>query len=288
MNRSLVTAAAAIVFGGAAAAADLPARKAETIYAPPPPSAPSWAGFYAGINGGASWSSSQNVNIVTAPLVPGSTAFGLASLANGSASTSGNVNFAGGGQVGYNWQIGKAIVASAEADIQGVSNSGGTQQGIATGAVVNGVSVLSNVSGSHSVDYLGTVRGRLGYLVTPTLLLYGTGGVAYGGLNGNVNVLQTSNTGYVGLGSVAFSGARVGWVAGGGVEWLFLPDWSAKLEYLYFDLGSLTQSGFVAGNVAPVNTTFAATQASTRFDGQVVRAGANYHFNWGLAPVVSK
>ena len=73
---------------------------------------------------------------------------------------------------------------------------------------------------------------------------------------------------------------------------MFLPNWSAKIEYLYYDLGSVTYSlsplvttsvftGTVVGSVFP--------QASTRFNGNIVRAGVNYHFNWAApAPVVAK
>ena len=76
-----------------------------------------------------------------------------------------------------------------------------------------------------------------------------------------------------------------------------MPNWSAKVEYLYYDLGNITYSGGVSsviaqpGGVQPVGQLLyaLASQTSTRFNGNIVRAGVNYHFNWGApAPVVAK
>jgi outer membrane immunogenic protein len=91
------------------------------------------------------------------------------------------------------------------------------------------------------------------------------------------------------FGHGSFSDTRVGWTAGGGLEWLFAPNWSAKAEYLYYDLGAVTYGGspiatFTGGALFTLN----ALQSSTRFNGHVVRAGLNYHFNWGTALVVAK
>ena len=74
-------------------------------------------------------------------------------------------------------------------------------------------------SANANLSWFGTVRGRLGYLITPTLLIYGTGGFAYGQVD-----------------AWGFSSTHTGWTAGGGVEWMFAPHWSAKVEYLYVNL----------------------------------------------------
>jgi outer membrane immunogenic protein len=133
-------------------------------------------------------------------------------------------------------------------------------------------------------------------LITPTLLAYGTGGLAYGGVHLSSSIAQTC-TGCVFLGTPSsfgsFSDTRVGWTAGGGLEWMFLPNWSAKVEYLYYDLGSVTaNSSPIVGlnGVGVVGALFMTSfpQTTTRFNGHVVRAGLNYHFNWGAAPVVAK
>ena len=104
---------------------------------------------------------------------------------------------------------------------------------------------------SSRVNWYGTVRGRLGFLFTPTLLVYGTGGLAYGGVNTTVNhnTLMVSfplTSQGLAPGSASFSDTRVGWTAGGGLEWMFMPNWSAKVEYLYTDLGTTSLSTFGA------------------------------------------
>ena len=94
-----------------------------------------------------------------------------------------------------------------------------------------------------------------------------------------------------GRGSVLsnFSDTRVGWTVGGGLEWMFWPNWSAKVEYLYYDLGSVTFTLRVCSpqRVSGIGSRNS-TQSTTRFDGHIVRVGVNYHFNWGAAPVVAK
>jgi outer membrane immunogenic protein len=114
-----------------------------------------------------------------------------------------------------------------------------------------------------------------------------------GGVKTNVDIFQAAPTnGFIGAGvSNSVSNTKVGWTAGGGVEWMFLPNWSAKVEYLYYDLGTVTTATLpnAVVPVAPVVGIYALTHTSTRFNGNVVRAGINYHFNWGApAPVVAK
>lgn len=150
----------------------------------------------------------------------------------------------------------------------------------------------SNISVNTAVDYLGTVRGRLGFLVTPTLLIYGDGGFAYGGVHEGVDIASTFPPTGLGL-SPAFgsvTNTRTGWTAGGGLEWLFSPNWSLKAEYLYYDLGRVTfgVGGLTQFTERPALFTDLPV-ASTRFNGHIVRVGLNYHFDWwGPAPVVAK
>jgi outer membrane immunogenic protein len=214
----------------------------------------------------------------------------------------------GGGQFGYNYQIGDNIVAGIEADFQGAAVQG--QQGLvgtATTTILNFSSaacfsgcpdpVTSFVEDEKSIDWLGTVRARFGYLTTRTLLVYATGGLAYGGLTAGTSIFQTwgpSAAGpapFLSPGAVGhFSGTRAGWTLGGGLEWLFLPNWSVKVEYLHYDLGAVQ---FAAGpllTISPTGAVFAGAPSashsdtaiattSTRFYGDLVRAGVNYHFN---------
>ena len=175
-----------------ASAADMPLK------APPPPpvAAPSWTGWYVGMNAGYGWNS-DSVNVVGTPLFanPG-TAATVPSLAAAVASTTGNFperskGFIGGGQIGYNKQFDKFVVG-LEADIQGASIRGSSTVAGPTVGIVGfaGNSAQTTLSLSNKLNYLGTLRGDLGVTVTPTVLFYGTGGLAYGGVNSNTTVAQ--------------------------------------------------------------------------------------------------
>ena len=218
----------------------------------------------------------------------------VATLATGNHSLSPN-GFIGGGQIGYNYQFANSWVVGLEADFDGIAGAHRVEflwsDGIRAGGGGADRSDSSIITWRKSVDYLGTVRGRIGYLVTPTLLIYGTGGLAYGGVNANTGVVEAvSGSGdtpapFGSFGSVA--NTRIGWTAGGGAEWMFLPNWSAKVEYLYYDLGSVTYRSALPqfeaiGTVTWKSSAHAALR--TRFNGNVVRVGLNYHFSWGAAP----
>jgi len=265
----LAAASFAALSVGAAVAADLPGRKAAPAYLPPPPPPPLWTGFYAGLNLGGAWSAnSVNPNQLT-PYV--STADGQLFLLPGNGNGGSNAGgVVGGGQIGYNYQFGNSFLLGAEADIQGTSmssNTGNSNRILYPDPNFAGNFLVPLAPGGNpgiALNWFGTVRGRAGFLFTPTLLVYGTGGFAYGGVSGGFS--NSSNT-------------RTGWTAGGGVEWMFMPNWSAKAEYLYTDLNGGGQtigwSGFQTG-----------TRNHPRFN--VVRAGVNYHFNFGGAPTVAR
>jgi outer membrane immunogenic protein len=265
-----------------------------------------WAGFYLGINAGGTWSSSNGVNTSAVP-GPCDLArlgclanFGATSAALATFSVSRNNGaFIGGGQAGYNYQFGTSWLAGVEADIQGLAgatSSAAFNRSLNTLAIpiLPAESILETANVSRNVDWLGTLRGRLGWLATPTFLIYGTGGLAYGGVTANTNITQvvlndTSVAPYSSFGSL--NNTRVGWTAGGGIEWMFLPNWSLKAEYLYYSLSSVSYTLSPLINPSLVTGTAVSTaflQSSTRFNGNIVRAGLNYHFIWAPAPVVSK
>jgi outer membrane immunogenic protein len=307
LRRVLLASAGAFALTGAALAADLTRPPPPPVYVPPPP--PMWTGFYIGLNAGGTWSSNNTVDTSAIPGPCDTAIVGCVSvpnysetsarLATFSTSQGSNGGFIGGGQVGYNYQFGPSFVAGIEADIQGVAGSTGSAtftNSLANPNFVTPNPILETADVSRRVDYLGTLRGRLGWLVTPTFLIYGTGGLAYGGVNATTSIVQVDENAagalspnpYFSTGSL--NNTRVGWTAGGGVEWMFLPNWSVKVEYLYYDLGS------VSFGLSPLTTTVtgvgvfstAFPQSSTRFNGNIVRAGLNYHFNWAPAPVVAK
>jgi outer membrane immunogenic protein len=242
-----------------------------------------WTGFYAGLNIGGGWSAnSVNPNGWAPYLSP---ATGIITFAPGNFSGGSNAGgVVGGGQIGYNYQFGPSFLVGVETDFQGTSmSSGGNNNYIlypdpfVAGAFLTPLTPGGNAG--VSLNWFGTVRGRVGYLFTPTLLVYGTGGFAYGGGSSNRDFW---------FGDV--SGTRTGWTAGGGVEWMFWPNWSAKVEYLYYDLGSVTMNSVSIEPGALIIPAWGyVVQTQKRFDGNMVRAGLNYHFNWGApAPVVAK
>ena len=108
---------------------------------------------------------------------------------------------------------------------------------------------------TNSITYFATVRGRIGY-APGNWMVYATGGWAYG-------EFRSEATRYGVTASLANS--RSGWTVGGGLEWMFAPRWSAKLEYLYLDTGSFDSTVFGVPITGQLND-------------NVVRVGVNYHF----------
>src|SRR5450759_646271 len=180
----------------------------------------SWTGAYIGINGG--FGGDKVKYPFSAPTIP--------VTGEGSLTSSG---FFAGGQIGYNYQWANWMVG-LEADIQW-SN---IESELAASAATPGGG-LSLTAGTE-LKWYGTVRGRFGY-AWDRLFLYGTGGFAYGS---TTTTLNASGFG----GGVAFSqdNMKIGWTAGGGLEYAITPDVSFKTEYLYIDLGTdnVTSSAF--------------------------------------------
>ena len=258
---------AASTIAGSAVAADLPSRKAPPVaYAPLP--VMTWAGLYVGVNAGYTFGADRNVAFANYD-VPGA---GFAALAAAGAIplslSAKRDGFIGGGQIGYNWQFG-SLVAGLEADFQGTTAKANTNYISPVGAYT-----LLN----SKLDYLGTVRGRFGFAVAPSVLLYATGGLAYG--NSKVSYVVG---GPAGAFANTTSQTKAGYTVGAGVEWAFAPSWSVKGEYLYYDLG---RQGTTL--LAAVPGGFTTSTASVRNSGHIVRAGLNYKFNWGAAPVVAR
>jgi outer membrane immunogenic protein len=264
---------------------------------PPPPPEPvwSWTGFYVGANVGGTWSanpvnvSTTTLNSCPLPFCAGGPATAQAAAQGSSGLFSfGNGNIIGGGQFGYDWQLARNWVAGFETDFQGVgARNAGSSNVNAPTVGFPGVSVTTNLSVMKELDYLGTVRGRLGWLANPGLLVYGTGGLAYGGGKSATNAAST----LIGYGpgvlltpsaGSSLSQMLIGWTAGGGFEWKATSQWSVKLEYLFYDLGSVTTNSQMVDPLTgfPVPNYFVNNvQTTTRFDGNIVRVGLNYQFH---------
>ncbi len=299
LRRILLASAGAMALAAPALAADLLRAPPPP---PPPPPPPMWTGLFVGLNAGYAWSSSTSVDTSTADdfcLVSsgGCPQFGVATAGLATTNVPVNTNgFIGGGQWGYNYQFGASWVAGFESDIQGIASGNHSvnqfSQGVAAG--FPGLPIDQTVSAHKNFGFLATDRVRLGFLVTPTFLLYGTGGLAYGTADMNTSIGQiVTNTAFVPnpyFSSGSFNHVLAGWTAGGGLEWLFAPNWSVKVEYLYYDLGSVSYAMSPLVNVAATGNVFTigAPTASTRFNGNIVRAGIDYHVNWLPAPIVAK
>jgi outer membrane immunogenic protein len=274
MNRWLkgVAVAALTAVGAVAAqAADLPTRKEAPapVFVPPPFT---WTGFYVGVNAGGIWPSGSRSASLFAPAAfafPVSTFFpgGLGSQSAG---------FIGGGQAGYNWQTG-AFVLGVETDFDGSTlsksfNNVGTP--FTTAGALTGD--FLTVNGKTSLTWLGTTRGRVGFVVTPDnrLMIYGTGGVAYGGGNSQFTAFDHT-TGSVWTGNP--SKTRVGWVIGGGVEYAITNNITIKGEYLYADLGSSSFNSL--GNAASaIAFPGVSVTGKVAYNASIFRAGVNYKF----------
>lgn len=283
---------AALAVASSANAADI----ARPVYkAAPAPVVYNWAGFYIGANAGYTWSNSNGINSTSAagPCDPASgggctatpnysTLFALGATGNVDGKLSG---FIGGGQIGYNWQV-QNWVWGIEADIQWISggDKGGAFSVVVPSPAFPTAPVNTTFTGSRSLDYLGTVRGRVGFLSTPQALIYATGGLAYG--QAKLNGAYTANCvtcvwRQQPNGAFSASDTRFGWTLGGGVEWLVASNWTFKAEYLYYDLGDLSVSGRIIGTNPLTGSLFAShfPNIESRFDGHIVRAGLNYKFN---------
>lgn len=206
-----------------------------------------WSGFYAGVNAGAAFNNSNVNNDVS----------GSAGWIKNSSSDndSQDASFTGGGMLGYNWQIDR-VVLGIETDI----NYGGFDESYKTtypGFSGGNTTGITN-SFSYQADWFGTLRGRLGYAMD-NVLLYGTGGLAYGNLD----------TKFQFGGSKGSSDwTAFGWTAGGGVEY-GIDKWSLGLEYLYVDLGSSSDQ---------MNGVNYKLDNSVDYRFSVVRATAKYNF----------
>jgi outer membrane immunogenic protein len=255
MKKLLLAAAVFPLFSFATYAADLPNTKGPPAFAPPPPVF-SWTGGYIGLNAGYGFGD------------PGIALIGLGGAGWGAYYPPlGGYNFTrsgftGGEQSGFNYQLG-SFVLGVEGDFQYSDIGGGSYT---TGTGFGGYAVTLR----QRMDWFGTDRVRLGFTPMDRLLLYATGGLAVGRISTASQLDFTGATHYDQYGGQT----RAGWTAGAGVEYALTNNWSVKVEYLYYDLGTTT----LIANGNPPNPPYQ-TQTNFPARGSIVRAGINYKFD---------
>jgi outer membrane immunogenic protein len=266
--KKIMLAAAMSAFGTAAMAADLPSRAAPPVYVPPPPIF-TWTGYYIGVTAGYAFDGDHSFNN------PGF--FGAPGYVRDRAS-----GFTGGGEIGYNYQF---------ANTSYFGGTGGVVVGIEADAAYVGPGSDTVFAGPGTIasfhsrtEFVGTVRGRLGYGFN-NFLVYGTGGFAYGGVDDSIGI----------VGPATFAGnrstLRTGYAYGGGVAYA-LPTTSfvnflhssavtLKAEFIHYDLGSTGMPVIGAGT---------AFVSQIKTQGNLVRAGIDYKidFSGAPAPIVAK
>lgn len=257
MKKLALALSALAISATTASAADLAPR-----YTKAPPLAPvavyNWTGCYIGGNIGAGYERTRQTRIakVDGTLFP-----------NDDFGGSNGTDVIGGGQVGCDYQFANNFVVG----IQGMYDFGRISSSHA-------IPIFPTFNENIRVKDMGTVTGRIGYLFTPALLGYVKGGGAFARVdyvaNGTVPAFFNSEN--------ALGVNRQGWTVGGGVEWMFAPNWSLFGEYNYMDFGNKN----VAFVQAP-GTFGVADVVRTRLEISQALVGVNYKFNFG-GPVVAR
>lgn len=191
----------------------------------------SWSGWYVGVEGGGDWGHFTQTNTVSG-------------VSNGVFSQKGGLI---GGTVGYNWQMANWVLG-LETDLSWTNLSG-------TQACGPGSAFICTTDARA----LGTLRGRAGMAIMDNVLIYATGGLAYGDIHATRNSGSTESDNW-----------RAGWTMGGGGEVMLTPHVSAKLEYLYAKFSGTATTYIITVNGDPI--------AAEERDVQIVRAGLNWHF----------
>jgi outer membrane immunogenic protein len=251
-----------------------------------------WTGFYGGVNVGYGWGDPKITSVITSFVEPGPGATGVLNAAASETSSSSS-SALGGFQAGYNIQTG-SWVYGLETDLS-VTKLQAISPPIAASTSAFGgadtASLQTTSTPTASIDWFGTLRGRLGF-AWDRVLMYGTGGLAYG------LVRLTDGTlfnGFAGQGisptdgSVAFNSVsapkdsivKVGWSAGGGIDYAYTNNIILSFTYMHVDLGSETEfSKFKRPNniLGGASTTLVRgwTFTSTSYNFDVVRAAVSW------------
>lgn len=287
MKKSIACIVASLAFGMAGAMAEeMAVPPSQFITASVPYLA--WTGFYVGINGGFAWGNSSVAFTANDPAaLAGTCGGGGAPGPKGQCINSMDFRRDGaiaGGQFGYNWQVNSHWLIGAEADYQWSNLDGSVSSSFRLGNVG-----ATTMAVNQNVESFGTVRARAGVVLAPPLLLYGTGGFAFGQVHQNLGVSAGATKGLTAggfsyactIGTACFAGTasqtQLGWSAGAGAEYAITSNLIFRTELLYVHLSAPTvtvTATAVAAATAPAS--FAAGFSAVYF--AVMRAGLNYKF----------
>ena len=258
MKSLALSAVALLGLTAMASAADLPRRTVAPVA--PIVSVPvfTWTGFYVGVHAGYAFSESD---VRTTGVLPGNID-NVTLLARPPSLSTEQEGFIGGAQIGFNYQFGM-FVAGIEADIS-YTDLSETQTYLSPAPRAGFRSTVS-----QELEYLGTVRARLG-VAFDRALVYVTGGLAYGDVSYQADFLNQG-------GALQFAGRssdlEIGYALGAGVEYAFTNNLTLKAEYLYYDLGS---KNVVVDSIPGVGTGSYISRFET--EGHIARVGLNYKF----------
>jgi outer membrane immunogenic protein len=258
---------------------------------PPAPlvsiAAPTWSGVYIGAHVGYGWSDFDFRDPSATFSVPGFVLPNAGVITFPLTRSYEGDGFLGGGQVGFNAQFG-SLVLGVEGDLSaaGIYGTFRSTSGPTPFAGIGGIGagiVTTSEGVANDLEWLGTVRARVGWAFD-RWLVYGTGGVAFGRVESSADITIFNGPQSLTLAS-SDGKAHTGWAAGVGIEGMITPSLSAKLEYLYADLGRETHTapGALTGTPGIVALLPPGTSVQTRGDFKVevhtLKLGLNYRFN---------
>jgi outer membrane immunogenic protein len=244
---------------GSAVAADLPVRPVAAPAAVAPVYVPDWAGFYVGIHGGGGWGNKD----FESPFFSSERDDNPLAIPNNARLSGGVFGF----QFGHNWQWGP-VVGGLEIDF-----SGADLKESSSFLFVDEDRQNHRFDQDAKIDRLASVRGRLGYVIFPSVLLYGTAGIGWA--HERFNSVDTEFRPYSSTTVESFRANSTfanefGWVAGVGLEWKFWNNWLLRGEWLHYDFGKTV---LVGQEITPDVDSF-----NVRTTVDVARAALSYKF----------
>jgi outer membrane immunogenic protein len=269
--RRLVLALGALCVSSVGAmAADMPVKAPPVI----PPPLYSWTGFYVGLNAGGAWGRSDASTDFFCPgpgFCPYNLAINLNAISAAGTGSAKSNSFTGGLLAGYNLQSG-SFVFGGEVDIDALRIRPSTS---VTAPIPSFAPTPFTETTSVEANWLATFRARVGFLVAPTVLVYGTGGLALTSLK--VSNSYTSTALANAAGSSSTSATKAGWVVGGGLDWALNNNWIIRGEYLYVSFGSVSTTAGV-DNVPPAGNVPDNLVTSANLRVSIARAALIYKF----------